>query len=91
MKTNKAVYLRLLKGFVIGLCIAIGICMLIFGRVYPAWVQGVVGAVCIVGMAVALSVELPCRIIEDIWIYRIKNNEGVSLYEKVYKKKKNIQ
>lgn len=87
MKKNKAYYLKMLKGFVMGLIIAIMLFLLIFGRVYPAWVQGLVGAICIVGMAFALSVELPCTIIDGVWIYKIKTKDGEEMYETIDKKK----
>ena len=86
MKRNKACYLRALKGFVIGLIIAVMVFLLLFGRAYPAWVQGLVGVMCIVGMVVALSVELPCTIIDDVWIYMIKTKDGEEMYETVDKK-----
>lgn len=86
MKKNKAVLYKRLRASVIVFCVLVEIFILVFGREYALWLQLICGSLALGVTVVALSVDLPDVIIDDLWIYKIDKTE-VDWYEKIEKKK----
>lgn len=74
-----------IRRLIIIISFLIALAAMLCGQWLPKWLQIVITLTAAVGVVLPLCVELPCAIINGVWFYQIKTEEGKIKYERYYR------